>query len=166
MFFPSVRHTEILIINYLGISSGRKYFFSGGLSNVIKYVAGTNSAVNNIVCDKYIAGSFFNAYNGTFDCIGVGGDLINTGRIAIFDSTKEEMTSAEFKASISGVYAEYELATPQEIDISAYLTDDNLIEVESGGTLTFPNSNGTDYQIPVPSAETYMINLQEAVSNG
>ena len=57
----------------------------------------------------------------------------------------------------------YELATPQEIDISAYLTDDNLIEVEAGGSLTFPNSNGTDYQIPVPSAETYMVDLQSAI---
>ena len=60
----------------------------------------------------------------------------------------------------------YELATPVETDISQYLTDDNLIQVESGGTLTFPNSNGDDYQIPVPSEETYMIDLQEAINNG
>ena len=57
----------------------------------------------------------------------------------------------------------YVLETPIETDISAYLTDDNLIEVESGGTLTFPNSNGTDYQIPVPSAETYMVDLQASL---
>ena len=73
------------------------------------------------------------------------------------------MTTTDFKTAMSGIYAYYELATPQEIDISAYLTDDNLIEVEAGGTLTFPNSNGDDYRIPVPSSETYMVDLQEAI---
>lgn len=51
----------------------------------------------------------------------------------------------------------YELATPIETDISAYLTDDNLIEVESGGTLTFPNANGDDYRIDVPSSVTFVV---------
>lgn len=60
----------------------------------------------------------------------------------------------------------YPLTTAVETDISEYLTDDNLINVEAGGTLTFPNKNGTDYQIPVPSEETYMIDLQEAINNG
>lgn len=74
--------------------------------------------------------------------------------------------SAQFKASLSGVYMYYELATPVEIDISQYLTDDNLLEVEPNGTLTFPNSNGDDYKIPVPSEVEYMIDLQEAINNG
>ena len=60
----------------------------------------------------------------------------------------------------------YPLTTAVETDISEYITDDNLINVEAGGTLTFPNQNGTDYQIPVPSEETYMIDLQEAINNG
>ena len=54
----------------------------------------------------------------------------------------------------------FEIGT--ETDISSYLADDNLIEVEAGGTLTFPNSNGSDYLIPVPSEETYMIDLSNA----
>ena len=60
----------------------------------------------------------------------------------------------------------YPLATPVETDISAYLSDDNLIEVEAGGTLTFENQHGDDYQIPIPSEEEYMIDLQEAINNG
>ena len=63
----------------------------------------------------------------------------------------------------AGVDMYYELVTPVETDISAYLTDDNLIEVEPNGTLTFPNSNGDDYRIPIPSAETYMVDLQSAL---
>ena len=57
----------------------------------------------------------------------------------------------------------YVLQTPVETDISEYITDDNLIEVEAGGSLTFPNSNGDDYRIDVPSSETFMIDLQASL---
>jgi hypothetical protein len=62
-----------------------------------------------------------------------------------------------------GTTTYYPLNTPTETDISEHLTDDNLIEVEAGGTLTFPNSNGDDYRLPVPSEEEYMIDLQSAL---
>ena len=71
--------------------------------------------------------------------------------------------ASTFTTAMNGVYLYYELATPVEVDISEYLTDDNLINVEAGGTLTFPNSNGDDYQIPVPSEETYMVDLQASL---
>lgn len=35
------------------------------------------------------------------------------------------------------------------------------LEVEAGGTLTFKNSNGDNYRIPVPSSEEYVISLAE-----
>lgn len=35
------------------------------------------------------------------------------------------------------------------------------LEVEAGGTLTFKNSNGDNYRIPVPSSEEYLISLAE-----
>jgi hypothetical protein len=56
---------------------------------------------------------------------------------------------------MAGVKLNYELATPIETDISA-LIDDNTIEVESGGSLTFENANGDDYRIPVPSSVVTM----------
>jgi hypothetical protein len=84
-------------------------------------------------------------------------------RLYIIDSSQTTSTIGSY---MSGKTVYYSLAAPIETDISAYLTDDNLIEVEGNGTLTFPNSNGTDYQIPVPSEETYMIDLQEAINNG
>lgn len=71
-----------------------------------------------------------------------------------------------FTSAMSGTYMVYYLDTPIETDISQYLTDDNLIQVESGGTLIFKNQHGDDYQIPVPSEEEYMIDLQEAINNG
>ena len=50
----------------------------------------------------------------------------------------------------------YPLNPAVETDISSYITD-NTIEVESGGTLTFPNSHGSDYRIDVPSDILYEV---------
>ena len=48
-------------------------------------------------------------------------------------------------------------------DISNLIPDDFLrnIEVEAGGSITFKNSNGDSYLIPVPSEEEYIVKLSE-----
>lgn len=55
------------------------------------------------------------------------------------------------------------LDTPIVTDISTMLADDFLrnIEVEAGGSVTFKNSNGDSYRIPVPSEEEYIVKLSE-----
>lgn len=125
------------------------------------YASVTDIGSDKIICSAYTTDTYGNVYNH------VGNNIIGVNmtylRVGVYDSSKLSMSATDFKSAMSGVYLYYELATPQETDISAYLTDDNLIEVEAGGTLTFPNSNGTDYQIPVPSAETYMVDLQSAI---
>lgn len=49
------------------------------------------------------------------------------------------------------------------IDISDIIDDafQEPLEVEAGGTLTFKNSHGDDYRIPVPSTEEYLVSLAE-----
>lgn len=49
------------------------------------------------------------------------------------------------------------------IDISDIIGDtfQEPLEVEAGGTLTFKNSHGDNYRIPVPSFEEYVISLAE-----
>lgn len=49
------------------------------------------------------------------------------------------------------------------IDISDIMGDtfQDPLEVEAGGTLTFKNSHGDDYRIPIPSSEEYVISLAE-----
>lgn len=49
------------------------------------------------------------------------------------------------------------------IDISDIMGDtfQDPLEVEVGGTLTFKNSHGDDYRIPIPSSEEYVISLAE-----
>lgn len=55
------------------------------------------------------------------------------------------------------------LDTPIVTDISNLIPDDFLrnMEVEAGGSVTFKNSNGDSYRIPVPSEEEYIVKLSE-----
>lgn len=68
-----------------------------------------------------------------------------------------------FKQAMSGVILYYELATPIVTDISTLIDDDFLrnMEVEAGGSITFKNSNGDSYRIPVPNEEEYIVKLSE-----
>lgn len=66
-------------------------------------------------------------------------------------------------SKINGQDMYYELANPIVTDISN-LTDDEFlrnIEIEAGGSVTFKNSNGDSYRIPVPSEEEYIVKLSE-----
>ena len=85
--------------------------------------------------------------------------------IRVYLRDTDYTTPITLQTALNGVYLYYELATPVETDISAYLSDDNLIEVEAGGTLTmYSDANGDDdaYHIPVPSTVEYMIDLNVA----
>ena len=55
------------------------------------------------------------------------------------------------------------LDTPIITDISTLIDDDFLrnLTVEAGGSITFKNSNGDDYRIPVPNEEEYIVKLSE-----
>ena len=66
-------------------------------------------------------------------------------------------------SKINGQDMYYELETPIVTDISSLIPDDFLrnIEVEAGGSITFKNSNGDSYRIPVPSEEEYIVKLSE-----
>lgn len=69
----------------------------------------------------------------------------------------------DFKNKINGIMLYYELAEPIVTDISDIIGDtfQEPFEVEAGGTLTFKNSNGDGFQIPVPSEEEYIVSLTE-----
>jgi hypothetical protein len=98
----------------------------------------------NLVCSRFVSSvepvkvtNFVDKTIGTY-----------TKNILVFDSSYTDATA--FKTAMTGVKLDYQLETPIETDISS-LIDDNTIEVESGGSLTFENTNGDSYRIPVPS---------------
>lgn len=88
------------------------------------------------------------------------GFVSGSHQVLIVDNDYQD--AGAFKVAMQGVLLYYELAEPIEIDLSNVLTDDNFIEVEAGGTVTFKQAST---QLPVPSSVTYQISTKEVVAN-
>lgn len=73
----------------------------------------------------------------------------------------------DFAKAMQGVMLYYELAEEEIIDISDIIdaTFQEPFEVEAGGTLTFQNSNGDGYRLPIPNEEEYIVSLTEVNGN-
>lgn len=116
--------------------------------------------VPNIVVAKYDIVCFNDITTKTDNmkasAVKTANDYITIRNTAYTDATA-------FKQAMQGVMLYYELETPIVTDISDLIPDDFLrnVEVEAGGSITFKNSNGDDYRIPVPSEEEYVVKLSE-----
>lgn len=120
-----------------------------------------NSAIaSNILCSKYLAKSQDEVWSDV-TAVGIATNATTDEFVYVADTAYTDATA--FKQAMSGVIMYYELATPIITDISTLIDDDFLrnIEVEAGGTITFKNSNGDSYRIPVPSEEEYIVKLSE-----
>lgn len=114
----------------------------------------------NIICSKYSTESQ-NELWGHINVTGITANANTDGYVYVNDTSYAD--AAAFKQAMQGVMLYYELETPIVTDISDLIDDDFLrnIEVEAGGSVTFKNSNGDDYRIPVPSEEEYIVKLSE-----
>ena len=125
-----------------------------------KYLGVFGTTVYNVLCSKYrtVPRSSNVFVDKTITIDGVD-DIVS--QVQIKDTAYTDATA--FKQAMSGVILYYELANPIVTDISTLIPDDFLrnIEVEAGGSVTFKNSNGDDYRIPVPSEEEYIVKLSE-----
>ena len=74
----------------------------------------------------------------------------------LFCCESHNTTLDDFLAKINGIKLIYELAEPIEIDISAYLTDDNFIVVEGGGIIRVVN----EYEQDAPSTIGYIFKAE------
>ena len=138
---------------YLRNETSSRQAWMASLSNIpnIKIVS-SNYEKPNFTTDKFITvvgESTWTPYVITQYLESLGNGLVAAVKPSEFAN------ATEFIASVSGKYLLYELETPVETDISAYLTDD-IIDVEAGGSLTFPNQHGDDYKIPVPVELEYI----------
>ena len=100
------------------------------------------------LCDKYSITSWNDLVNNNTD---MNIAVLSSNNNIIVRNTNYTSNEA-FKTAMSGVYLYYELETPIETDISAYLTTD-IIDVEPLGTLEFTNTYNND----VPSDIDYLI---------
>jgi hypothetical protein len=115
-------------------------FYSGIITNLVNQIIGTpNAKISNnyILVASNGLGNIDKAYT-TYN-----------SKVYIEDSTYTNATA--FKTAMSGVYLYYELATPIETDISQYI-DDNSIQIEANGTITFNNT----YQQAIPYEYLYL----------
>lgn len=87
--------------------------------------------------------------------------IASKGTVYVRDNSYSDKDT--FVNASNGQIIYYELAEEEIIDISDIInnTFQEPLEVEAGGTLTFKNSNGDNYRIPVPSSEEYVISLAE-----
>lgn len=114
----------------------------------------------NIFCSKYLTKTQ-NELWGKLSVTGISAAANVDGFVYVNDTSYTDVTA--FKQAMQGVILYYELANPIITDISNLIDDDFLrnIEVEAGGSVTFKNSNGDSYRIPVPSEEEYIVKLSE-----
>ena len=117
-------------------------------------VSDIRGGTSNFLCPKY-----------QYVKIGVTGNesglyVLENTMVRVRDTAYTD--AATFKQAMSGVMLYYELESPIVTDISTLIDDDFLrnIEAESGGSVTFKNSND-NYHIPVPSEEEYIVKLSE-----
>lgn len=124
-----------------------------------KYLGAFGTTVYNVLCSKYrtVARSSNVFVDKTITVDGVA----VVSQIQVKDTAYTDATA--FKQAMQGVILYYELETPIVTDISSLIPDDFLrnIEVEAKGSVTFKNSNGDSYRIPVPSEEEYIVKLSE-----
>ena len=109
----------------------------------------------NFLCSKYQYAKI-----GVTDNV-TGLYVLESTIVRVRDTAYTDATA--FKQAMSGVMLYYELEKPIVTDISTLIDDDFLrnVEVEAGGSITFKNSNGDSYRIPVPNEEEYVVKLSE-----
>lgn len=139
---------------------GDNQWFSAPIQSI--KVISTNTQLANVLCKKYTTRCAYVADGNDFFRVDKSiGQHQDAARVTVLDTAYTDATA--FKQAMQGVTLYYELANPIVTDISDLIPDDFLrnIEVEAGGSITFKNSNGDDYRIPVPSEEEYVVKLSE-----
>lgn len=135
--------------------------------NTIRFIANLADVSIKDKNDKFnCISTFYTATSGDIFDDSNETDLIirvdeNVNQIYIRNLSYADATT--FKNAMSGVILYYELAEEQITDISNLIGDtlQEPIEVEAGGPLTFRNTHGANYRVPVPNTVEYTVKLSE-----
>ena len=136
------------------------YFSTFVDSKKFKKIGDFTQKRHNILCDKYLTVKR-DVKEYVDKTILLDGTVSIVTQIQVKDSAYTDATA--FKQAMQGVILYYELEKPIVTDISNLIDDDFLrnLTVEAGGSITFKNSNGDSYRIPVPNEEEYIVKLSE-----
>lgn len=135
--------------------------------NTIRFIANLADVSIKDKNDKFnCISTFYTATSGDIFDDSNETDLIirvdeNVNQIYIRNLSYADATT--FKNAMSGVILYYELAEEQITDISNLIGDtlQEPIEVEAGGSLTFRNTHGANYRVPIPNTVEYTVKLSE-----
>lgn len=135
--------------------------------NTIRFIANLADVSIKDKNDKFnCISTFYTAASGSIFDDSTETDLIirvdeNVSQIYIRNLSYADATT--FKNAMSGVILYYELVEEQITDISNLIGDtlQEPIEVEAGGSLTFHNTHGANYRVPVPNTVEYTVKLSE-----
>lgn len=135
--------------------------------NIIRFIANLADVSIKDKNDKFnCISTFYTATSGDIFDDSNETDLIirvdeNVNQIYIRNLSYADATT--FKNAMSGVILYYELAEEQITDISNLIGDtlQEPNEVEAGGSLTFRNTHGANYRVPVPNTVEYTVKLSE-----
>lgn len=145
-----VNSVDLGTLNWYSVDSGDvRYFYTDDLNTLIV------PSTSNIATVSYMPNTWSNVTSGTTDkSIAVNTD----GRLAVYDSTMQEETSASFKQLMDGKELRYEAKRGTIVDLSSYLDDNNTIQVSGGGRIVI-ESQDWKYNADMPSTIEYMIDL-------
>jgi len=157
-YVQCVSSVDLGTLNWVAGDSGKVGFQTSQVTG--QKLTKNYNILPNIICSKYLAKTQ-NAMWGKTSVTGITTNASVDGYVYVNDTSYTDATA--FKQAMSGVILYYELASPIVTDISILIDDDFLrnIEVEAKGSITFKNSNGDSYRIPVPSEEEYIVKLSE-----
>lgn len=157
-YVQCVNSVDLGTLNWVAGDSGKVGFQTSQVTG--QKLTKNYNILPNIICSKYLAKTQ-NAMWGKTSVTGITTNASVDGYVYVNDTSYTDATA--FKQAMQGVILYYELETPIVTDISSLIPDDFLrnIEVEAGGSVTFQNSNGDSYRIPVPSEEEYIVKLSE-----
>jgi hypothetical protein len=162
-FYKYVNRVDLGTFNFTYVTYGndnRFYLFRISLPNGMEKDDNAYLHTNNLLCSKYTDAPWETIWaSGTDKTITRTSSTINITDSSFSDAEK-------FKQSLQGVYLYYELAEPVVTDISDIIGDtfQEPFNVESGGSLTFKNTNGDGYQLAVSSDIQYVVSLKEVTS--
>ncbi len=134
---------------------GANPFFSTYPGRPKTYANNLISAIYSLSEEHYFVGFGDNAPDMSI-AANPGTDS-DPGRLLIRDD--RYATADEIKAGLAGVILHMEIETPEVYDISEYLPDDNMLDTEPGGSLTFVQEDDTTLEIP--NSVDYLVKLSE-----
>lgn len=157
-YYQCVGSVDLGTLNWVAGDSGKVGFQTSQVTG--QKLTKNYNILPNIICSKYLAKTQ-NAMWGKTSVTGITTNASVDGYVYVNDASYTD--AAAFQQAMQGVMLYYELANPIITDISTLIDDDFLrnLTVEAGGSVTFKNSNGDSYRIPVPSEEEYVVKLSE-----